>query len=89
MTVEFADPVSEEREKFHGTDPVNLQQDEERWEVIVRFNGDIEKIAAEMNAEAEVLYQNYAILTLKRDKIRELYAYPQIEHERPRRKHAL
>lgn len=48
-------------------------------EIIVKFNGDIEKIAREIDAEVEVLYSNYAIVTLDRNKIAKLYSYYEIE----------
>lgn len=61
-------------------DTTNFQTDEAEWEVIVRFNGSLESIKTELGAEVELLFQNYAILTLPRDKIPALYAYPQIVH---------
>jgi minor extracellular serine protease Vpr len=48
-------------------------------ELIVKFNGDLDAAAAPLGAQTERLSQNYAILTLDRAKISELYALPQIE----------
>lgn len=49
-------------------------------EVIVKYNGDIEQVASELNAEVETLYQGYAIITMEKSKIPQLYSYTQIEH---------
>ncbi len=51
----------------------------ERIEVIVKYNGDIELVARELDAEAEILMENYAIITIDRNKIDRLYSYTQIE----------
>ena len=48
-------------------------------EIIIKFNGDIEKVANELGAEVEILYNNYAIITIDRSKIINLYSYPEIE----------
>lgn len=48
-------------------------------EVIVKFSGDITPIARELNAQVETLLKGYAIITIRRDNINRLYAYPQIE----------
>ena len=48
-------------------------------EVIAKFNGDIARIAAGLGAEAEILSQGYAIITIDRAKIPELYTYPEVE----------
>lgn len=50
------------------------------FEVIVKYNGDIEQVARELNAKAEPLYQGYAIITLEKSMIPKLYGYTQIEH---------
>ncbi|MEA4966270.1 MAG: S8 family peptidase [Oscillospiraceae bacterium] len=50
-----------------------------QFEVIAKFSGDISRIASDLQAEVEILSQGYAIITLDRSKIPELYAYPQIE----------
>lgn len=53
--------------------------DVDRVEVIIKFSGDIYKIADEFQADVEVLLKNYAIITIAPDRINELYALPQIE----------
>ncbi len=52
----------------------------ELWEVIVRFSGDLEPLAAELSAKVELLGSNFAILTLDGEDISRLYDYPQIEY---------
>ena len=49
-------------------------------EVIVKFNGDIDRIARELDVYPEVLYQGYAIITTPPAKIPKLYEYTEIEH---------
>ncbi len=49
-------------------------------EVIVKYNGDIYSAAEAVDALAEPLYSNYAILTLDFDKIDTLKLLPQIEY---------
>ena len=51
-----------------------------KWEVIVKFNGDILKIGEELGIEVEVLSPNYAILTLELSKLPELLNYTEIEN---------
>lgn len=50
------------------------------WEVIVKYHGDIQKIADELEIEVEILSQSYAILTLPSGKIPQLLRYTEIEH---------
>lgn len=60
--------------------------DENRVELIVKYHGDLPSIAESLGAEAELLFQGYAIVTIDRDKIPQLYSYPQIENiELPKR----
>lgn len=54
--------------------------EQELFEIIVKYNGDIEKVAAELNAEAEILNEGYAIITIERSKIPQLYTYTEVEH---------
>jgi len=54
--------------------------EDNKFEVIVKYNGDIEEVARELNAEVEPLYAGYAIITIERSRIPELYGYTQIEH---------
>lgn len=55
-------------------------------EIIIKYDGDIEKIAKEMGIEFEKLSEKYAILTLEQDKIQLLSKYKEIEYlERPKR----
>ena len=48
-------------------------------EVIVKFHGTLTHIAEALGAEAEILSQSYAILTLFPQRLSALYAYPEIE----------
>lgn len=49
-------------------------------EVIARYTSDINAIINEFpNAEVEVLYYGYAIITIHKDELERLYSHPQIE----------
>lgn len=54
--------------------------EKDRVELIVKYHGDLASIAETLGAEAELLFQGYAIVTLERANIPALYAYPQIEN---------
>lgn len=49
-------------------------------EVIAKFNGDIHNIAKNLDAEAEIIYNDYAIIRIEKTKLPLLNANPQIEH---------
>lgn len=49
-------------------------------EVIAKFNGDIKFITNQLDAEAEIIYDDYAIITIKKTQLAKLYAHPQIEY---------
>jgi len=55
-------------------------ENDEIVEVIAKFNGNLMEIANQLGVEIEVLYQGYAIITIDREKIPQLYSYTQIEH---------
>ncbi|HXK77357.1 MAG TPA: S8 family peptidase [Oscillospiraceae bacterium] len=55
-------------------------EDTNETEVIAKFHGDIAPIAQDLGAEIEILSQGYAIITIDKDKILNLYFYPEIEH---------
>ena len=57
-----------------------FREDTNETEVIAKYHGDIGQVARELQAEAEILSPAYAIVTLDRNKIINLYSYPQIEH---------
>lgn len=52
----------------------------ETGEVIIKYNGDAEKLEQDLGAEVEILSENYAIVTLPKDKIKSLYDYPEVEY---------
>ena len=49
-------------------------------EVIVKYNGDIKKLEAELGVQVELLDFNYAIITLRPERVSELYAHTEIEY---------
>ncbi|KXL53208.1 PII-type proteinase precursor [Anaerotignum neopropionicum] len=65
---------------FEFAEVLDLLEDENEIEVIVKFNGDIERVAAELDAEAEIIYLNYAIITIDKTRIGLLNTYSEVEH---------
>lgn len=57
-----------------------LQSDPNRWEVIVKYHGDLVAIGRAIGAEVEILYDGYAIITLEKSAIPKLLTYPEVEH---------
>ena len=59
--------------------------EDETWEVIVKYNGNLEQIKKDLNIEIEILSSNYAVITLKKEQIMMLTLYRQIEYiEQPK-----
>ena len=57
-----------------------------RWEVIVKYNGDLTPVEDALDAEVEILSATYAIITLPHAQLRALYGFTQIEYiELPKR----
>lgn len=55
------------------------------WEVIVKYNGNLNKIKQDLDILIEILSDNYAIVTLSKEKIFLLATYREIEYiEQPR-----
>lgn len=57
-----------------------LSDSTENVEIIAKFHGNLTEISNQLDAEVEILYQDYAIITIDKEKIPQLYSYPQIEH---------
>lgn len=49
-------------------------------EVIVKYNGNLPAVGAELGADIEILSPDYAIVTISLDRLAELYNYPQVEY---------
>ncbi len=54
--------------------------EEDLIEVIVKYNGDVQSVAAEFDAFVEILDVNYAIFTIKFLYLPQLYSFNQIEY---------
>lgn len=54
--------------------------DEAPIEVIVKYHGDLQSIAAKVNAEAEALSESIGVLTLPPDEVFRLYQTPEIDY---------
>ncbi len=58
----------------------------ERVEIIVKYNGSLDEVARELNADIEILDENYAIITLPSNEVEALYQFKEIEYvELPKR----
>lgn len=49
-------------------------------EVIVKYNGDIQRVGTELGAVVELLSVNYAIITISLSRLPELYDYREVEY---------
>lgn len=49
-------------------------------EIIVKYNGSLQNIGTQLNADIELLSPDYAIVTISIDRLPELYTFPQIEY---------
>ena len=56
------------------------------WQVIVKYNGDIENVAREEGGVAQILNTQFAVLSIPRENIRNLLNYTEVEYiETPKR----
>lgn len=51
-----------------------------RWQIIVKYNGDIEAVAESEGGVAQILNDQFAVLTVPRERIRNLLNYTQVEY---------
>lgn len=79
------DATSEEREKSLELD-VGYERETNSWELIVKYSGDISRLADENRGiYVEPLSNEYAILQVPQDMIDEIAAVPEIEYiEKPK-----
>ena len=53
---------------------------EGNWQVLVKYNGDIEAVARSEGGFAQIISNQFAVLTLRPDRIRNLLKYTQVEY---------
>ena len=58
-------------------------ESENLYEVIIKYNGNVSKIAEELDINIEILSKNYGIANLTRSKIPLLLAYSEVEYIEP------
>lgn len=63
---------------FIGNTP--LVPSEGTFEVIIKYNGDINQAAGALGVEVEVLSESYAILTLNRTQLEQVRAHTEVEY---------
>lgn len=80
------DATQEEREKSPALQ-VGVDNQEKRWELIAKYNGELEAIAAVFpDMESYPLSGGYAVIRISESEIEPLAAFPQIEYlEKPKR----
>ncbi|MDL2258829.1 S8 family serine peptidase [Eubacteriales bacterium OttesenSCG-928-K08] len=68
-------------QSFLGTElDTGASIEDENFELIVKYNGDLTPITNELNAKAEFLSSHYAIVTLGWQDVPKILSYPQIEY---------
>lgn len=80
------DATEEERDKSPALN-VGYDREDKRWEIIVKYNGDLEQIAASLpDAEIFLLSGGYAVIRVSESQIEPLAGFSQIEYmEKPKR----
>ena len=79
------DVTEETREKTLDLN-VGFQPETKRWELIVKYSGDIQRIKEELDLTLVELQNEYAIITIREDLIDRLSDYQEIEFiEKPKR----
>ncbi len=59
---------------------------ETNWQILVKYNGDIGRVAAEQGGFAQIISQQFAVLTVPPQNIRNLLLYTEVEYmETPKR----
>lgn len=77
--------TNEQREQTLDLE-VGFDQVTQTWELIVKYNGDLSRVARELDATYVPLLNGYAILTIKQNLINQLILYEEIEFiEKPTR----
>jgi minor extracellular serine protease Vpr len=66
-------------------DSLFKENDKNKWELIVKYSGELNLLKQELDVGVEILSNNYAIITLEFDKITELIHRNEIEYvEKPK-----
>lgn len=75
----------DEKELLDSNLNTGYNQGNNTWEVIVKYNGNLDEISNELDVQTEILSANYAIITLEAYKVNSLLNYRQIEYiEKPK-----
>ena len=72
------DSTRQEREKS-GVLSVGVEEEKKRWEVIVKYHGNIERIVSE-EVQVEILIAGYAIITLPESLLPALADLEEVEY---------
>ena len=75
---------AENRENYPELN-VGYEPETNRWEVIVKYNGDIQQVGKQVGAQVEILTGQYAILTVPEEMLNQLADFYEVEFiEKPR-----
>jgi subtilisin family serine protease len=73
-------PSPEEIEEFYGSElDSGFNRENNTWEIIIKYCGDIGILERELGAEVEILSQTFAIITLPAEQIPKLPGYQQVQ----------
>ena len=65
---------------------VGYEAETNRWELIIKYSGSLDRIVEDLNLSVVELTNNYAIITINENLISLLERYPEIEFiEKPKR----
>lgn len=79
------DVGEETREKTIDLE-VGFNEENQTWELIVKYSGSLQQIRKELKISVVELMNEYAVITIPENRINELAAYPEIEFiEKPKR----
>lgn len=85
-SLNLAVSLSEEERESSAALSTGFDSQTNRWELIVKYNGDLEALAERLGFDAVLLLNYYAVVTIAQDKIEEFLLQPEIEFaEKPNR----
>lgn len=81
ISLPLMDIINMPKENFADTEiDAGFDKNNNEWELIVKYNGDIKKIIDDLNIKAEILNDSYAIVLLSPEKIENLLDFNEIEY---------
>lgn len=73
-------PSPEEIEEFYGSElDSGFNREDNTWEIIIKYGGDLSVLERELGAEVEILSQSFAIITLPAEQIPKLPDFKEVQ----------